>query len=54
MPLQYIFWLLMILVFFGFIFTTPLTIYSGGIGAVVFALFFILGWQVFGFVVQGK
>ena len=48
-----IFWVIMILVAFGWGWGRPWTDRMGfGLGLCAFALFFLLGWQVFGFVIH--
>lgn len=57
MPLGIVFWVLMIvwLVFGGWrLFASPPEQrYFWGGSLLVFVLFFLLGWKVFGFIVQG-
>ncbi len=59
MSIGFIFWLLMILwVIFGFLGVTVIdgpyrSRILGGWGLLTFVLFFLLGWGVFGFVIQG-
>lgn len=57
MSIGFLFWLLMILwvIFWGWRGWSgpPEQRYLVGGGLLVFALFFLLGWRVFGFVIQG-
>ncbi len=57
MPAGMIFWMLMILWailgFVGYSYEGPYrSRFLGGWGVLTFVLFFLLGWKVFGFVVQ--
>jgi lipopolysaccharide export LptBFGC system permease protein LptF len=54
MPIGILFWVLMVLAFiFGFWWNRENPYNFLGNSALVFVLLFLLGWQVFGFVVQG-
>ena len=59
MPLGFLFWLIMILValfgLFGYNYEGPYrNRIFGGWGLLVFVLFFIVGWRVFGFVIVNQ
>jgi len=49
-----VFWLIMILVLFFWGWSRPWTgdRWAAGMSLITFALFFLLGWQVFGFVIR--
>lgn len=58
MTIGFLFWLLMILWFFFGLYTGRGAFTAGDYGVfgnhlLLFVLFFLLGWKVFGFVVQG-
>ena len=50
MPLAYLFWTLMLLSLFAhaWYWRNPTSPYPWGPSLLMFALFFVLGWQVFG------
>lgn len=54
MPLSLAFWLIFILcVFFCYWSGRPWSSWSFGSYGAIFVLIFLLGWRVFGFVIQG-